>query len=110
METKLGARTVRVEPIVGRLRSAAARTTRLNAEVTLLCEAAIAGADRIERLREALKVARDAVYNDAFPIGWNIDRLDDVLTPNAAISRPHVTPNPQPDTPPEACGSAALAS
>lgn len=36
----------------------------------------------IERLTEALQVARDAVYYDAFQLGWSIDRLDEVLTPN----------------------------
>lgn len=82
MSTERDVGPVRVEPLVGRLRSASARTTRLNADVALLCDAAIAGADRIERLHEALIVARNAVYNDAFQIGWNIDRLDEVLTPN----------------------------
>lgn len=37
----------------------------------------------IKRLRDALKVARDAIYYGSFPLGWNIDRLDEALTPNA---------------------------
>lgn len=43
-----------VEDLAERLRTAVARTTRLNAEVTLLCEAALAAADELERLRAQL--------------------------------------------------------
>lgn len=44
--------------------------------------------DQNRTLREALKVARDTVHEGSFPIGWNIDRLDEVLKPNKQLSEP----------------------
>jgi len=71
--------TNEVERLTDCLKQANLSTQHFEREWYLAC-------DEIERLTEALQVARDAVYYDAFQLGWDIDRLDEVLAHNATLS------------------------
>ena len=62
-----------------RLRAAAAQTTRVNAEVAILCELAISAAAKIDLLSKALDLACDTIVSDSSRI--SIIRLDEASAP-----------------------------
>lgn len=66
-----------VRPVAEKLRSAAARTTRTNAEVALLCEYALQAAAELDRMADALgRLRKWGDMGDGYSAGLMMDVRD----------------------------------
>lgn len=86
-------RNGRLHPLVGRLRSTAARTTRLNADVALLAEAAMAAAEEIEMLCAEVDRLYESRWREGDRLDWLMAKLPGNVT-RALVGEMSHTGNP----------------